>query len=1257
MKFSKKIVFFSLFLCLTLPLSGFAALFSAFAETGSAAPDGKSAESKITDMNLQGYVGKKLDGNIEKWQIDAYRNNKNIVEQIRRANSDSFSLDMLFGYDWFGVDSRYEIDISSLDAGVAENYFDGLICYSPKIQDAYRGDAGWRLDTNLYRGVTDWTGADEIWIYVDASDFGADLYLRVNFEEGEVDENGNKTGAWEAYTPSQGQTARLISDTDGSVSETTYLWYSNDTLEGAGLGDAFFKIAKGFRGFLAYPLDNSHFWRYAGEGNNVIDKKDVHQITLSVGGATAATVGRKVYFGFGATGPFADGVNVPFDLGAHEDDKFINVLPLPLTTYVLDMNLYVGAYVGSLYNDWDVTVDKNSRGFQKKALSWKQKAETLPGGTFDRDVQFGKDPAALTDWTGAKELLVYIDASETESETLVRIAFEEQHAGRESFSLIEGSTVVLYKNGEDTYRARSVQVTGGGYVPLPAHFAGTVRLKLDDTNFTRYWDDNGNGVLDLDRVVQFQMSVRGGADSVGKTVYMDDFEIVGEVNGERLDRRSYLGSNPADGENPDTAWKYFDPSYTRKTVWDLENVERKNTNTGSVMIWYGEFVGKLLTGMAYSYKASPSDELLAAANEIIDDLSAAQGEDGYLGVFTGDARFAVNADNWDLWNHYHCVTGLLEWYKITGNEKALETAVNALDCIYGVFHERSYLVAGGFETNRAIAHGYAQAYQITGDERYLTEAMRIINQDCRDENGWYNKALSGGDFYTSSSNRWEVLHMIMTLGILFEETGYREYYDVMSAVWESVLKTDIHNDGGFTTNEGAQGDPYMNGVIETCCTVAWMAFSNEYLKYSKSVRVADEIERSYLNGMLGSLLDNEKYCSYNTPMNGFAGSSGAYDGRRVPSQQDIAFQYNSGSPDMNCCQANLARGLGQIAEWAALSEENSLYLNYYGPCGITTFVGGKSVTVLEETNYPASGAVRLTVTGADQIDEFALKLRIPTYSDGASVTFGGRTFFAAPGAYFTLEGFTEEQCTVDIDILLHYTYWAGEKSKTNYVSVYYGPVLLALDNTAEQGVIPSAVQIESAVPSAPADRSALLTVNVDADGGTLRLTSFADAGKYGGSAYPASYLSWIKVTGAPAPSEGVTWTNEASHAVICKEGIVCGVRRAFAGDRVEFTVQCPAGKTLERIEASVESLAITNEDGLFSFEMPNEAVTIEAVFILDGNVSAYDINGDGNIDIRDVTALLNVLAGDESLQGADLSGDGIISISDVTALLNFLSDN
>ena len=46
--------------------------------------------------------------------------------------------------------------------------------------------------------------------------------------------------------------------------------------------------------------------------------------------------------------------------------------------------------------------------------------------------------------------------------------------------------------------------------------------------------------------------------------------------------------------------------------------------------------------MAYTYLLSDDPALLAAGEELVAELANAQGEDGYLGIYTGSARMGLS---------------------------------------------------------------------------------------------------------------------------------------------------------------------------------------------------------------------------------------------------------------------------------------------------------------------------------------------------------------------------------------------------------------------------------------------------------------------------------------------------------------------------------------------------------------------------------------------------------------------------------------
>jgi len=173
----------------------------------------------------------------------------------------------------------------------------------------------------------------------------------------------------------------------------------------------------------------------------------------------------------------------------------------------------------------------------------------------------------------------------------------------------------------------------------------------------------------------------------------------------------------------------------------------------------------------------------------------------------------------------------------------------------------------------------------------------MLEKEWPTNGNWFNTMMSGKEFYQTEDRQWEALYCIMMLGVLWEEMGTQEYYDVFEKIWWSIIKSERHNNGAFSTKECAIGSPYQPGAIETCCSIAWIAYSLEYLRYCKNSYVADEIELTYYNTILGSMTSDLREVTYDNPMEGYI----------VKSQVPLAYCYNSAAPDINCCQANSCR--------------------------------------------------------------------------------------------------------------------------------------------------------------------------------------------------------------------------------------------------------------------------------------------------------------------------------------------------------------
>lgn len=493
----------------------------------------------------------------------------------------------------------------------------------------------------------------------------------------------------------------------------------------------------------------------------------------------------------------------------------------------------------------------------------------------------------------------------------------------------------------------------------------------------------------------------------------------------------------------------------------LQNVLRDNPNmfeafvnpegnTLAKAMWHGEFPGKILTGMAQTFRASRNPNTLAAGNKMVQMFKTVQGADGYLGPWSKSARFNGDKNKWDTWGHYHCIYGLYQWYKITGNQDALDIAIKAADCIYNYFIEgnQTFISQNWAECNFAISHVFAILYQETGNKKYLEAAERIVLNEWKLEYhdfytgqvlacDWLSAAAGGKAFYQSNQTRWESLHTLMTLSTLYQITKKQEYYKALEHYWWSIIQYDRHNFGGFGTGEGATGNSYGNGS-ETCSTVAWMAYSTEYLKVSKISYVADELEIAYYNAALGSLLDDHDFIYMNDS-----------DGTRVSALITLAGHGFEGGKELSCCQANGNRGISQVTEWAVLNDKENLYINYYGTSNAETKTpGGTGIKILQETEYPKRGAVKITLA-MDESEQFKLNLRIPTWSAITVVKVNGEAFGnVMPGDYYVINRFWQTGDVIEIEFDMSIHFWVGEDKFSDKTSIYYGPILLAIDSAS-----------------------------------------------------------------------------------------------------------------------------------------------------------------------------------------------------------------
>lgn len=538
--------------------------------------------------------------------------------------------------------------------------------------------------------------------------------------------------------------------------------------------------------------------------------------------------------------------------------------------------------------------------------------------------------------------------------------------------------------------------------------------------------------------------------------------------------------------------------------------DRDRTPRRDLMPWAGEFAGKFLTAAVLNYRITHDKRLAHTIENLIDQLKAAQGTDGYLGPHPRDQRFngkVVNGSTvWDTWGHYHIMVGLLLWHDESGSAVALEVAKNMADCICDRFLGAKDKISSvdAVEMNQAIVHGMCLLYEHTGEKRYLRMAEEVVKDFASPGAGDYFKAaLAGREFYAMPKPRWESLHAIQGLAELYYITGDSDYRKAFEHIWWSIAKGDVHNTGGFSSGEQATGNPYDPGPIETCCTVAWMALSVDMLRLTGDSVVADELELATFNAALGAQSPSGRWWTYNTPM----------DGTRNASTHDIAFQARPGAPELNCCSVNGPRTLGMMSQWAVLTSNDGIRVNYYGPCqAAAPTPGGGTVRLAQETGYPRDPSVRIKVSPS-AAERFTIHLRIPAWSTKTQVSVNGKVRTGVkPGAYYAISREWKPGDTIETKFDFRPRFLAGEKQCEGKVSIYHGPVLLAFDpafNSLDTDAVPTIDVGTLRLVPAHGITKPWMAFDAEVDKRTIRLTDFASSGWSG-----APYRTWLPCASA-----------------------------------------------------------------------------------------------------------------------------------------------
>ena len=524
--------------------------------------------------------------------------------------------------------------------------------------------------------------------------------------------------------------------------------------------------------------------------------------------------------------------------------------------------------------------------------------------------------------------------------------------------------------------------------------------------------------------------------------------------------------------------------------------------------WASEFWGKWIQGAVASYEYNHDPALLEKIKEGERKLIATQLDDGYIGDYDKEHQL----HGWDVWGRKYTLLGLVKCYRLTGNKEALEAACKLLDYTISQIGPDSStpIYKTGYYRGMpplSILEPVTYLYDETGKPAYLQFAKLIAEQmnspegpmliDKADTPVSQRFVLKPGDSWWSFDNGqkgYEMMSCYIGLLEMYRLTGNSQYLQVALTTWNHILREEINITGGACSLEcwygghGKQTHPASH-TMETCVTFTWMQFCERLLQITGDTKYVDQIERTMYNALMASMKhDNSQIVKY-VPLEGFR--------REGEHQCDV---------HINCCNANAPRAFAMIPRVTyRVPNKDRIDINLYMPSQAILQIGKRTFTLTQQTGYPASNEVKITVA-PDKTTQANIALRIPGWTPNAIVKVNGETMKGvASGEYYVIN----RQWNAGDEITLTMEMPAHLVSLNQSVAIERGPIVYARDSRFNDGFVDEVVTIPNKdgiiqMKTEENEKDMWITVSVPMVRGTyndastdtrhIRLCDFASAG-------------------------------------------------------------------------------------------------------------------------------------------------------------------
>jgi DUF1680 family protein len=465
----------------------------------------------------------------------------------------------------------------------------------------------------------------------------------------------------------------------------------------------------------------------------------------------------------------------------------------------------------------------------------------------------------------------------------------------------------------------------------------------------------------------------------------------------------------------------------------------------------GHVGGHYLSAMAMNYAATSNKECKQRMEYMLKELKECQEANavnnsdwgvGYVGGFPNSKNlwsafkkgdFGIYNSSWaPFYNLHKMYAGLRDAWLYGGNEEAKTMFLKF--CDWGI-NLTAALSDEQMQKMLNVEHGgmnemFADAYQITGGEKYLTAAKRYSHRQLLDP-------LSEG--IDNLDNKHANTQIPKFVGFeRIAELGHDEKYDKAARYfWETVTKNRSLAFGG---NSRREHFPSVSSCIdfvnvndgpESCNSYNMLKLTEDLFRVHPSAKYVDYYERTLYNHILSTQHPEHGGYVYFTPAR--------------PRHYRV---YSAPNKAMWCCVGTGMENHGKYNQFIYTHSNDSLFLNLYIASELNW--KEKGVKIKQETNFPFEEQTKLTIIEGSS--SFKLMVRYPGWvNKGAlKITVNGKdvNYTALPSSYVSIDRKWGKGDIVQIMLPMHNTI-EHMPNIPEYIAFMHGPILLGAKTGTE----------------------------------------------------------------------------------------------------------------------------------------------------------------------------------------------------------------